>query len=166
LGRNFYEKEKELRLFLDCEFNGFKGELISMSLVSEMGHEWYEVLPCENPIPWVKKHVIPVLEKKPVEDMSNFQWRLYEFLKQFDSIHVVADWPEDIAHFCTSLLTIPGERLNTPPLTLEVLRVDSVSEVPHNALSDARCIRNFVLCNERLEAEKTRIRLLGDKFRW
>lgn len=156
-----------MRLFLDCEFNGFKGELISMALVSDMGHEFYEVLPYKNPIPWVEKNVIPVLGKKPVEDMKMFQWQLFEFLKQFDSIHVVADWPEDISHFCMALLTAaPGERINTPPLTLEIMRVDSVSDLPHNALSDAVGIRNLVLGNERIEAQKSRISLLGEKYRW
>ena len=155
-----------MRLFLDCEFNGFKGELISMALVSEIGQEWYQVLPCYHPIPWVKENVMPVRNKKPLIGKMALSQSLYEFLRIFDAVHIVADWPEDIAHFCMALLTLPGERINTSPLTMEIIRVDSVSDVPHNALSDARAIRNLVLGNERLQAEKSRIRLLGDKNRW
>jgi len=34
--------------------------------------------------------------------------------------------------------------LNTPPLTMEVLRIDAESTLPHNALHDARGIRDAV----------------------
>lgn len=133
-----------MRLFLDCEFNGFQGELISMALVSEDGREWYEVLHCGNPIPWVAENVIPILGKTPVPQ-SDFTKGLFRFLCQFDSIHVVADWPEDISHFCKALITDPGKRIGTPPLTMEVVRVDSTSDLPHNALADARGIRKAIL---------------------
>ena len=53
-------------LFIDCEFNEFKGELISMALVSEDGKEFYEVLPCKNPGDWVKENVLPILNKSSV----------------------------------------------------------------------------------------------------
>jgi len=130
-----------MNLYLDCEFNEFKGELISMALVSNSGHEWYEVLECNRPKPWVKQHVIPVLNKDAVT-IDKFQQSLRQFLGQFSTIHVVADWPEDIAHFCNTLITGPGERMNTPPLTMEVKWVACASKIPHNALSDARGIRD------------------------
>jgi hypothetical protein len=54
---------------------------------------------------------------------------------------IIADWPEDIKHFCDALITGPGLRLDTPPLTMEIRRdIDAVSAVPHNALEDARGI--------------------------
>ena len=139
-----------MRLFLDCEFNGFKGQLISMALVSDDGHEWYEVLHCQKPTTWVAENVMPILFQ-PATLPLMFAASLKTFLAQFTSIHIVADWPEDIQHFCSALITAPGVRIDTPPLTLEVLRIDSVSEVPHNALHDARGIRNEVL---RLESLK------------
>jgi hypothetical protein len=133
-----------MKLFLDCEFNGFKGDLISMALVAEDGREWYEVLPCNDPCEWVAEHVMPILDKSPLENVALMSRSLFDFLKQFDSIHIVADWPEDIQHFCSVLITGPGERIDTPKLTMEILRIDSESEVPHNALSDARGIRDKV----------------------
>jgi len=136
-----------MRLFLDCEFNGFRGELISMALVSETWHEWYEVLPCNNPVPWVAENVMPILGNKPVT-RDRFQSSLQEFLCQFEKVHIVADWPEDIAHFCNALITGPGQRLTTPPLTMEVDRIDSTSDVPHNALADARGIRTAINAKE------------------
>lgn len=134
-----------MRLFLDCEFNEYRGELISMALVSEDGREWYEVVPCEKPGDWVAQNVMPILGKSALSCMSALTASLCRFLSQFDSVHIVADWPEDIAHFCTVLITGPGTRIDTPPLTMEVLRIDAASEQPHNALADARGIRDAVL---------------------
>ena len=135
-----------MRLFVDCEFNGFNGALISMALVAEDGREWYEVLPCDNPDPWVAENVIPILERSPLQNMHELSFSLQTFLGQFETIHVVADWPEDISHFCRSLIVGPGRRINTPPLTMEVIRIDCPSSRPHNALCDARGIRDE-LCN-------------------
>lgn len=133
------------KLFLDCEYNGFGGPLISMALVSEDGLEFYEVLPCENPVAWVAEHVMPNLGKPAVTGLAEFQNRLILFLAQFDRIHVVADWPEDISHLCRSLITEPGWAITTPPLTMEILQIDAESAQPHNALADARGLRDMVV---------------------
>lgn len=139
-----------MRLYLDTEFNGFQGALISLALVAEDGREFYEVLPCENPEPWVAQHVMPVLNKavihyQLVEPHIVLAYALSHFLHQFDEVHIVADWPEDISHFCQALIVGPGRRVDTPPLTLEVRRdlpnTAEVSAVPHNALEDARALR-------------------------
>lgn len=130
-----------MKLFLDCEFNEFRGNLISMALVAEDGREWYEVVPCEQPGAWVAEHVMPILGQEPVS-VPTMQASLCFWLAQFDSVHIVADWPEDIAHFCQALITGPGYRMDTPPLTMEVLRIDAGSAQPHNALADARGIRD------------------------
>lgn len=58
------------------------------------------------------------------------------------AVQQIADWPEDVAHFCNFLITGPGTRIDTPPLTFEVRRdLDAVSKIPHNALEDARAMR-------------------------
>lgn len=132
-----------MKLFLDCEFNEFHGDLISMALVSEDGREWYEVIPCESPKSWVAQHVMPILGKTAVSFIE-MQSSLELWLAQFNAVHIVADWPEDIAHFCKALITGPGNRLDTPPLTMEVLRIDAPSKLPHNALMDARGIRDML----------------------
>lgn len=130
-----------MRIYIDTEFNGFNGRLISMALVAEDGNEFYEVLECRNPVEWVRINVIPFLEKEPVE-AHIFQTKLYMFLNQYQEIHLIADWPEDIRHFCGALITGPGDCLNHPPLTMEIRRDLSSedSKVPHNALHDARAI--------------------------
>ena len=131
-----------MKIFIDGEWNSYGGELISLALVSEDGRTFYEVLGCDNPDPWVAENVMPKLGK-PSITLQELQEHLELFLRQFDSVHVIADWPEDIMWFCKVLITGPGTRLNTPPLTMEVLRVDTVSTNPHNALADAAALRNW-----------------------
>ena len=132
-----------MNIYLDCEFTGFQGQLMSMALVAENGEEFYEVVEWTvEPHPWVVENVIPVLNKPAIPKLQ-FQTALYAFLKPFKYIHIVADWPEDIKYFSESLITGPGDMMNiTNPITMEICRrLDSVSAIPHNALEDARGIR-------------------------
>lgn len=130
-----------MKIFIDCEFNEFKGELISIALVAENNDVFYEAVPCANPGPWVAKHVMPILQTTPIE-YRDMQFRLQQWLMNFTSVHLIADWPEDIKHFCDALIIGPGTRLNTPPLTMEIRRdLDADSDLPHNALFDAWAIK-------------------------
>jgi hypothetical protein len=133
-----------MKLWIDCEFNDFQGELISMALVDENGREFYEVLYCENPSKWVAEHVMPILGQMPIS-RSAFQAKLQKFLSAYESVEIIADWPEDIKHFCESLITGPGTMFNTPPIQMTFVRVDSVSKLPHNALADAHGIRRLMM---------------------
>jgi hypothetical protein len=133
-----------MKLFIDGEWNSYGGELISLALVPEIGEHFYEVLGCDSPDPWVAENVMPKLGRSPIT-MALMQERLEAYLSQFESIHIVADWPEDIMWFCKVLITGPGTRINTPPLSLEILRVDTVSTNPHNALADAGALRAWSL---------------------
>ena len=132
-----------MRIWIDCEFNEHAGrhELISMALVANDGREWYEVLPCYRPGAWVLENVIPRLGKGPTTPEA-FAESLREFLAPYPAVHVIADWPSDIALFCDALIVGPGCRIDTPALTLEIIRLDGESAEPHNALADARGIRD------------------------
>ena len=134
------------RIWIDCEFNEHAGrhELISMALVAEDGREWYEVLRCSNPRSWVAENVMPILGK-PYIEQEEFYGSLAEFLEGYEAVHIIADWPSDIALFCDALIISPGCRIDTPPLTLEIIRLDGDSALPHNALADARGIREVHL---------------------
>lgn len=140
-----------MRFWIDTEFNGHQGELISMALVSEDGREWYEVTHCPRPGLWVAEHVMPLLGKSPIS-RRDMALSLAAFLRAEKIVHLVADWPADIAHFCDLLIVAPGIRVDTPALTMEVHRdmddAAKLSEVPHNALSDARGLRAWQLAQE------------------
>lgn len=132
--------------FIDCEFNEFGGDLISMALVSEHGEEFYEVLELETDEKygsWVFANVVPWLNKQSVTKQE-FQQLLRQFINQWDSVHIIADWPDDIRYFCESLITGPGMSIATPlNLTMQIDRELSTetSRIPHNALEDAKAIR-------------------------
>ena len=130
-----------MNIYIDTEFNDFGGDLISLAMVDENCREFYAVLNCQNPTPWVAENVIPVLGQR-FASLRMLQTRMEAWLAEYDSVHIVADWPEDIAHFCRALITGPGMRMDTPPLTLEVRRdlSSEASAIPHNALEDARAI--------------------------
>lgn len=134
-----------MKIYLDCEFNDFGGELISMAMVTEKGAIWYESLGCDNPTPWVVEHIMPVIFKIPTSK-KEFHTSLEQFLTSFTIVTIIADWPEDIAHFCKALtFEGPGRCIDIPPMTFSLRRDISVqgSKVPHNALSDAFALYNM-----------------------
>ena len=135
-----------MKFYLDTEFNAFGGKLMSMALVPEdvNSPEFYQELDMNDQLhPWVRDNVVPHMFK-PKVTYSEFQTQLALYLFKFDDITIVADWPDDIRYFCEALITGPGERINTPSnIKFELdLNIKYTSEVPHNALWDARAIRD------------------------
>lgn len=144
-----------MNIWIDCEFNSFRGALISIALVSEDGKEFYMALhrserEAMGLVPWVAEHVEPVIFAPGASPLlgakCEIQFEMALWLIQFESVHLVADWPADIGHFCDLMLCDdPGTRIATPPLTMEIVRIDGGSEHPHNALCDARGLRDKYL---------------------
>lgn len=146
-----------MRYFLDTEFNGFGGDLISLGLVPEYGdQEYYAVLPLPERLhPWVERHVVPYLDKVPLAlanhvDATTAAHEVAAFLAGDPDPVIVADWPEDIALFCRLLMTGPAEIVDVGSLGFEFRRNPGFStamnsRVPHNALHDARALRDFLL---------------------
>jgi hypothetical protein len=130
-------------LYLDTEFNAFGGELISLALVSDRGDEFYRVLPLPSKIhPWVGIHVIPFLNQ-PSEQMEVVQQQLYEFLQPRQSQPIYADWPADLEHLLRLIYFDNGLSYNLQ-LTLKLIKSGEFTpEIPHNALSDARALRDW-----------------------
>lgn len=147
-----------MRYFLDTEFNGFGGDLISLALVPEHGdQEFYAQLSLPEELhPWVSRHVVPYLNSVPEsvqhEPVSRLKAAegLVMYLAQDDEPVIVADWPDDIAYFCSLLITGPGDMVPIGSLRFEFVSspgfsTAAISRVPHNALHDARALRDFVL---------------------
>lgn len=136
-----------MRVWIDTEFNGYQGALISIGLVDEEGRTFYEAVYCKQPIiEWVDLNVLTVLNKTPTS-LALLKAKLEVWLEPYTNVHLIADWPDDIRHFCDLLITGPGTRINTPRLTMEVRRdLDGAqSAVPHNALEDAIAIKREYL---------------------
>ena len=146
-----------MRYFMDTEFNGFGGALLSLALVPEDGEEFYVTLECADPLhPWVERNVVPYLDSVPFAlssprvariDASN---ALAAYLALDPEPEIIVDWPDDIAHFCQLLMTGPGTMVAVPPLRFRLVAFRSFSPaansaVPHNALHDARALRDHLL---------------------
>ncbi len=146
-----------MRYFLDTEFNGFGGALLSLALVPEDGEEFYVTLECGDPVfPWVERNVVPYLDHVPVGLVAPRMRRpeaavaLAAYLAADPEPELVADWPEDITQFCALLMTGPGTMVAVPPLTFRLVALQNFSPaansaVPHNALHDARALRDHYL---------------------
>lgn len=141
-----------MKIYLDTEFNAFGGELMSMALVPEnkdLPEFYHELLFTGQLDPWVRANVVPHMNQFPIT-RNEFQLHLSNYLWYFgehSDITIVADWPDDIRYFCEALITGPGERISMPTnIKFELdLSIKYTSEVPHNALWDARAIRD--VCN-------------------
>ena len=149
-------KELEMKIFIDCEYNGMNGQLLSMALVpiDKQFEPFYQEHVIYEPITeWVSENVIPKLNQFTIGrdlripcDRLQFQASLMMYLNQYDSLHLIADWPDDIKYFCDLLITGPGMRIDTPSLTMEIRRdLDCISTNPHHALADAITMRDYYL---------------------
>ena len=55
-----------MRYFLDTEYNGWGGALLSLALVPEDGEELYLTLDWSGSLEqWVERHVVPYLDMVP-----------------------------------------------------------------------------------------------------
>ena len=149
-----------MRYFLDTEYNGWGGTLLSLALVPDDGEELYLTLDWDGELePWVERHVIPYLDTVPDSLVSPRLSRadaaraIAHYLAGDRQPLIVADWPEDIALFNALLVTGPGIMAEVPLLTFRFVALPGFStaansKVPHNALHDARALRDHVLTLE------------------
>ncbi|UTC29847.1 ribonuclease H [Bajunvirus bajun] len=155
--------------FLDCEFNGFGGQLLSLALVEAVGSR---VIVPEAPVrhlymtfahdgmtiePWVAENVLPIMSAIPEGYEQSFPLNrrvaaemIRDFLTADPAPYIVTDWPDDVRYFCESVITAPGEMVSIPSLRFEVCRVDAYPSrlndaVQHNALWDALALRDLLL---------------------
>lgn len=139
-----------MRLYLDTEFNGFGGELLSMALVSDDGQEFYEVLPPQQFFDaWVEVNVVPKFDKSPI-DRALFRRMLHGFLRQFDNPEIIADWHADLAHFFDAFHGRDYTESLDYSCTTRLLSgpSDIRPDRPHNALSDAHALRRWCQANQ------------------
>ena len=147
-----------MRYFLDTEYNGFGGSLLSLALVPEDdGEEFYVTLSCDVALdPWVERHVIPYLGTVPMALQSPPLSRvaaaeaLAAWLANDPDPLIVADWPEDLSQLAMLMVIGPGRMVPVPRLTMQFAALTGFSTaansaVPHNALHDARALRDHVI---------------------
>lgn len=142
-----------MRYYLDTEFDGLGGALISLALVHEDRHSLSLVLQDWADDPWVAENVIPHLWKA---NASTRMWVAQEaamevahFLHGDPDPLIISDWPADIRYFC-GLIEFPmGQMAPIPSLRFEIKRVDAYpttlpDAVQHNAWWDAMALRHLL----------------------
>lgn len=127
-------------LYMDTEFNGHGGQLISLALANptKTGKDFYGRLP-DPPKwnPWVKEHVVPYLDIEP-EDPILFRHRLRVYLQAQEPVTIYADYPGDFWHLMNQMCGPSFDDSWTAECNLVLLKsTDPKPVVPHNALSDA-----------------------------
>lgn len=139
-----------MSLFLDCEFNGHNGHLISIAMVADDGDEFYEVVAgvqYKDTIPWVRINVLPKLEKEGV-GMDVLEGKLQDFLRKHAGETVIADSPADFRYLMDCLHKVDEATGQYYYLNLAINMQFAPSgkytpENPHNALSDARALKKW-----------------------
>jgi hypothetical protein len=145
----------ERRFFIDCEFDGHGGPLLSIAMVREDGPSIYvRTIDGKASDPWVLANVVPLLDKheSPSEHgvfTDNVGSVLKRFIGDCDLPVIIADSPVDIGRFCTAISTSPdGGWASTgySHMTFKVHNVDCYptdlpGAVQHNAWWDAMALR-------------------------
>jgi hypothetical protein len=149
-----------MRYFLDTEYNGRGGELLSLALVPDDGDDLYLTLKAEAPlVEWVERHVLPYLDHVPDQlscprlQRKDAAHALERYLRHDGEPIIYADWPEDIAHFCNLMITGEGDMIDVRHVIFQLNPMSNFStaansKVPHNALHDARALRDHILSLE------------------
>lgn len=144
------------KFYIDCEFDGHGGSLLSLAMVREDGHNIHiktHNVAVDN---WVVENVVPIM------DLHEAKWSEWipenevgPSIKSFigDKITspiIIADSPVDIGRFCAAISTgSNGGWASTdfPLMTFEVHNVDCYptdldGAVQHNAWWDAMALRD------------------------
>lgn len=145
----------EKRIYIDCEFDGHNGALLSIALVREHGTSIHIQTTATARDPWVIANVVPLMDSneagtRAVADPDNVGELIREFMADDTSPVIVADSPVDIARFCTALMTNEdgGYEPNVwDRMSFEVHDVDCYpttlpGAVQHNAWWDAMALRH------------------------
>lgn len=155
-----------MNYFLDTEFDGMGGPLLSMGLVREDGLALYATLRLERPIQsqWVKDNVMKVMYDIPSHgiDYKLIDCKPYTLAVSLGNLlmmdpdnlpNIVADWPDDIKYFCEALIVGPGQMVDTGPVSFLIQRVDAYptdlpGAVRHNAYWDAMALRHHFTASD------------------
>lgn len=144
------------RYYIDCEFDGHNGPLISMGIVrtalDSIAINVHGVVPSD---PWVRENVMPILHADRAGQtafcLPNMVGpTISEFIGGDPQPIIIADSPVDIARFCAALstgadggwasadyerMTFVVENVDCYPTTLK-------GAVQHNAWWDAMALRD------------------------
>lgn len=132
-----------MNLYLDSEFDGHAGRLMSLALAAEDGTHWYGIFEDFPFDQWVQENVQPKLYamKPTVEGNSDvLRFSLKEYLKAREGCTIWADWPADFEYLMQLMCGSHYGESFMIPCTMQLIVTpdgEPKPEHPHNALSDA-----------------------------
>jgi hypothetical protein len=146
------------RYYIDCEFDGHNGALLSVAIVRDDGlatslHLTIRAIAYDS---WVIKNVVPLLDSHDATmDAANvFPDAVGAFLRQFIGDDpqpiIVADSPVDIGRFCQAISTggdggwasTSYERMTFIVENVDCYPTDLPGAIQHNAWWDAMALRH------------------------
>lgn len=140
-----------MRYYLDCEFDGFHGPLMSLALARQDGASIYLVTDHEAQEPWVRENVVPIMFDCPAQpvfgDKEDLAEDLAAFLAGDAAPMIISDWPADIRYFCGLIEFDGGQMAPIRWLAFQMVRADAYptslpGAVQHNAWWDAMALRH------------------------
>lgn len=140
--------------YIDCEFDGHDGPLLSIAMVREDGYGMHVQVIEEAKDPWVIANVLPIMNahKADVSCIAGPHF-VGSFLRRFigdcKAPTIIADSPVDIGRFCRAISTGTDggwASADFPQMSFVVLNVDCYptsleGAVQHNAWWDAMALR-------------------------
>lgn len=148
-----------MKYYLDTEFDGHGGPLLSMALVREDGCSYYLCV-ADAPRelgPWVAENVWPLVHARLpigktvayVQDWGSF---IRDFIGATQHPIIIADSPVDIGRFCVVISTAANgdwASADYPRVSFEVHNVDCYpttlpGAIQHNAWWDAMALRHLL----------------------
>lgn len=145
------------RFYIDCEFDGHNGPLLSIALVREDGRGIHIATTATAQDPWVIANVVPLINRHDcrmaVRCLPNEVGAVIRTFVDCDDPVIIADSPVDIGRFCHALSTGRDggwASAQYPRMTFEVHNVDCypttlAGAVQHNAWWDAMALRTKLL---------------------
>lgn len=147
-----------MRYYLDTEFDGHNGPLLSLALVAEEGLSLHLRTTARAADPWVVQNVEPLMGEHDADVRGEVATNrigalIRGFIAPDQSPVIIADSPVDIGRFCSAIST--GEdggwaSADYPLMTFEVHNVDAypttlAGAVQHNAWWDAMALRHKLI---------------------
>jgi hypothetical protein len=141
--------------YIDCEFDGNDGPLLSIAMVRGDGYSLHvAVRDIAISDPWVAANVLPIIDRHNAHIGCSVRINevgrvLRDFIGDCQKPTIIADSPVDIGRFCRAISTGPdGGWMSTgfPGMTFSVRNVDCYptaleGAVQHNAWWDAMALR-------------------------
>lgn len=145
------------RFYIDCEFDGHNGPLLSIALVREDGDSIHIQANVAAMDIWVMRNVLPLMDQHQAQRSVKVYHNevggvIRAFIGDCDPTFI-ADSPVDIGRLCQALSTADDgawASVNYPLMTFEVHNIDCYptdlpGAVQHNAWWDAMALRAALL---------------------